>query len=235
MKESRTWLTAFAVVMLVASMAAPEAWAKKLDEAEIRIEINATDGDAGIQVFLDGVGWDTMQMKGPNGVEFSIAAESSIGLQGITEFFFESAEPSFDEQSLEELLALFPEGVYKLKGTTTEGKKLKGKARLTHALPDAPVQISPVDGEGVDPDEAVFSWEAVADPPGSEIVGYEVIVECEEPEFTKTTALVGADVTSITVPPEVLGQKDADECKWEVLAIEESGNQTISEAEFEID
>ena len=109
------------------------------------------------------------------------------------------------------------------------------EARLTHALPDAPVQVSPVDGEDVDPDDAVFSWEAVADPPGSEIVGYEVVVECEEPEFTKTTALVGADVTSLTVPPEVLGQEDADECKWEVLAIEESGNQTISETEFEID
>ena len=87
----------------------------------------------------------------------------------------------------------------------------------------------------MDPDDAVFSWEAVADPAGSEIVGYEVVIECEEPEFSKLTALVNADVTQITVPPEVLNQEDADECKWEVLAIEESGNQTISETEFSID
>ncbi|MCP4205105.1 MAG: hypothetical protein GY769_24615 [bacterium] len=235
MRQARTWLAGFAAVALIAGMAAPEAWAKKLDDTEIRIEINDTDGDAGIQVFLDGEGWDSMQMTGPNGIEFSVLAENSVGLQGITEFFFESAEPSFEEQSLEELLALFPEGKYKFRGTTTEGKKLRGKATLTHALPAAPVQITPVDGEDVDPDNAVFMWEAVADPPGSEIVGYEVVIECEEPQFTKTTANVGAAVTSITVPPQVLNQEDADECKWEVLAIEESGNQTISETEFGIE
>ena len=235
MRNTKVWFTAAVIVALIGATAAPAAWAKKLGDAEIRIEINATDGDAGIQVFLDGEGWDTMQMTGPNGVEFSVAAENSVGMQGITEFFFESAEPSFEEQSLEELLELFPEGFYRFRGTTTEGAELTGKARLTHALPDAPVQVSPIDGEEVDPEDAVFTWEAVADPPGSEIVGYEVVIECEEPDFTKTTALVGAAVTSITVPPQVLGQEDADACKWEVLAIEKSGNQTISETEFGIE
>ncbi len=234
MRTSTTFLKLAAIVAL-ALILSPAAQAKRLADAEIRIEINATDGDAGIQVFLDGEGWDTMQMTGPNGVEFSVAAENSIGQQGITEFFFESAEPSFEEQSLDELLELFPAGLYRFEGTTTEGRRLRGKARLTHALPDAPVQLSPIDGEEVDPDNAVFEWAPVADPPGSEIVGYEVVVECDEPEFTKTTALVGADVTQITVPREVLGQEDADECKWEVLAIEDSGNQTISETEFSID
>jgi len=235
MKSAKVWFVTAAVVALVAGATAPVAGAKKLDDAEIRIEINATDGDAGIQVFLDGEGWDTMQMTGPNGVEFSVAAENSVGMQGITEFFFESAEPSFEEQSLEELLELFPEGFYRFEGRTTEGDRLTGKAKLTHALPEAPVQVEPIDGEEVDPDDAVFIWEAVDDPPGSKIVGYEVVIECEQPDFTKTTALVGADVTSITVPPQVLGQEDADDCKWEVLAIEDSGNQTISETEFEIE
>ena len=232
--RSPSLITLAAAAALVAATATPAAWAGTLDEAEIRIEINATDGDAGIQVFLDGEGWDTMVMTSPNGVEFSVVAENSIGMQGITEFFFESAEPSFEEQSLEELLELFPEGFYRFRGRTTEGKMLTGKARLTHALPDAPVQVSPINGEEVDPEDAVFTWEVVADPPGSEIVGYEVVIECEVPEFTKLSALVGAAVTSITVPPEVLGQEDADECKWEVLAIEDSGNQTISETEFGI-
>ena len=239
MRETRSWygvMAAIALVALAGLAAAPEAWAKRLDDAEIRIEINATDGDAGIQVFLDGVGWDTMQMTSPDGsVQFGVAAGNSVGMQGITEFFFESAEPSFEEQTLEELLELFPRGIYRFRGATTEGKLLKGRARLTHNLPDAPVQVSPIDGEEVDPDDAVFDWDPVADPPGSEIVGYEVVIECEEPEFTKLSALVGADVTQITVPPEVLGQEDADECKWEVLAIEESGNQTISETEFSIE
>jgi hypothetical protein len=235
MRSSTPLFTVAAAALLVAAATTPAAWAVRLDDTAIYIEINDTDGDAGIQVFLDGEGWDAMQMSGPNGVEFSVLAENSVGQQGITEFFFESAEPSFEEQSLEELLELFPEGVYRFRGTTTEGRALRGRARLTHDLPAAPEQISPVDGEGVDPDDAVFSWGAVADPPGSEIVGYEVVIECEEPEFSKLTARVGAEVTSITVPPEMLGQEDADECKWEVLAVEDSGNQTISETEFSID
>ena len=46
--------------------------------------------------------------------------------------------------------------------------------------------------------------------------------------------LVGPTVDSLTVPPEFL-EEGADECKWEVLAIERSGNQTISETEFGIE
>ncbi len=238
MRHARIWTTAAAMAALLvtsAFVAAPAAEAKKLADTAIYIEINDTDGDAGIHVFLDGEGWDTMQMTGPNGVEFSVLAENSVGQQGITEFFFESAEPSFEEQSLEELLELFPEGNYRFRGRTTEGVTLRGRARLTHNLPDAPVQLSPIDGEAVDPDDAVFTWQAVADPPGSEIVGYELVIGCEASDFAEVVARVGPDVTSLTVPPEVLDQEDADECKWEVLAVEESGNQTISETEFSID
>ena len=236
MRSAKVWFTAAATVALVAGLAAPKALAAKLDEAEIYIEINDTDGDGGIQVFLDGEGWDEMQMIGPNGdVMFDVSAQSSVGMQGITEFFFESAEPSFDEQTLEELLELFPDGKYRLTGRTTEGRALKGIARLTHALPDAPVQLFPTDGEEVDPNDAVFSWQLVADPPGSEIVRYQVIVECEEPFFRVLDVLVGPTVDSLTVPPEFLLEEGADECKWEVLAIEGSGNQTISETEFGIE
>ena len=235
MRRARFWMTTAVVIALIAATAAPATAAKRLDDAEIYIEINDTDGDAGVHVFLDGVGWDSMQMTSPNGVEFSVLAENSIGMQGITELFFESAEPSFDVQTLEELLELFPQGLYRFRGTTTRGKVLRGRARLKHALPDAPVQVSPIDGEGVDPDDAVFAWEAVDDPQGSEIVGYEVVVECEEPDFLEFVARVGPEVTSVTVSPEVLDQEDAEECKWEVLAIEDSGNRTISETEFEIE
>lgn len=76
---------------------------------------------------------------------------------------------------------------------------------------------------------------AGAAPQGSEIVGYEIVVECEEPDFIEYVAQVGPDVTSVTVSPEILGQEDADECKWEVLAIEASGNQTLTESEFSIE
>ncbi len=236
MRGKATWTTTALAAILLTGMAVPGAWAKKLSDSFIRIEINDTDGDAGIHIFLDGEGWDSMQCFAPDGsLLFSVLAEGSVGLQGITEFFFESAEPSFDEQPLEELLALFPEGTYRFRGTTTEGARLNGKATLTHALPDGPQQIFPVDGQEVDPDDAVFEWDAVADPEGSEIVGYEIVVGCEGDDFVDFLARVGPEVTSVTVPPEVLNQEGAEECKWEVLAIEESGNQTLSETEFEIE
>lgn len=224
--------SAWAVVALIATVATAPAWAKRLEDAEMYIEINDTDGDAGIQVFLDGEGWDTMQMIGPNGLQFSVLAEGGVGMQGITEFFFESAEPSFDEQSLEELLELFPAGRYRFIGTTTEGKKLKGKARLNHSLPDAPVQIYPVEGDEIDPDDAVFMWGEVDDPAGGEIESYQVVVECEEPG-SRLQVDVPAEILQVTVPPEIF--QDQDECKWEVLAIEEYGNRTISETDFDVE
>ena len=236
MKNAKVLLALAAMVALVAGAATPGASAKRLDEAEIFIEVNATDGDAGIQVFLDSEGWKRMKIFDPDGkkvLDIRAKANGNIGMQGLTELFFESAEPSFDDQPFEEFLALFPEGIYRFRGTTTEGDKLNGKARLTHRIPDQPVQVSPVDGDGVDPDDAVFMWDPVADPPGSEIVNYQVIVECEEPEFRVLDVFVEPDVNTLSVPPEFL--EGGEECKWEVLAIEESLNQTIAESEFEVD
>ncbi len=170
MQRARVRLTATAAVVLLSGLASTQVQAKTIQLAEtaIRIEINDTDGDAGIQIFLDGEGWDSMTVTDPDGnTILDISAVGSVGIQGITELFFESAEPSFEEQPLEELLELFPEGIYRFAGTTTEGDALKGKARLTHALPDGPVLVSPGEDDEVDPDNTVIEWEPVADPQGA--------------------------------------------------------------------
>ena len=234
MQRARVLRTATAAVVLVFGLASTQVQAKtvQLDDTAIRIEINDTDGDAGIQIFLDGEGWDSMTVTDPDGnTILDISAVGSVGIQGITELFFESAEPSFEEQPLEELLELFAEGIYRFDGMTTEGDTLKGKARLTHALPDGPVLVSPGEDDEVDPDNTVIEWEPVADPQGSTIVGYEVVVERETGSLRVFSAEVGPETTSVTVPPEFL--QPGTEYKFEVLAIEASGNQTISEREFE--
>ena len=161
-----------------------------------------------------------------------IRGSGGVGLQGLTELFFESAEPSFDEQPLEELLALFPAGRYRFEGTSTEGESLTRKARLTHALPSGPVLVRPVEGdEEVDPDDTVVEWAPVADPPGSRIVAYQVIVVQEEPTFREFDVTVGSEVTLIKVPAAFM--ESGGVYKYEVIAIEKSGNQTLSEREFE--
>ncbi len=235
MRHARISLAAAAAVVLVFGLTGAQARTIHLSAAEIRIELNATDLDAGIQIFLDGEGWDRMIGIDPDGnTILDISAIGSIGIQGITELFFESAEPSLDEQSLEELFELFPEGIYRFEGTTTEGDVLKGKARLTHALPDGPELILPEeDDDEVDPDNTVIEWELVDDPAGSMIVGYMVIVEREKGGLRVFSADVGPETTSVTVPPEFMAS--GTEYKFEVLAIEASGNQTISEREFETD
>jgi hypothetical protein len=87
----------------------------------------------------------------------------------------------------------------------------------------------PDEGEVVDPGAAlVISWDEVADPPGSAIAGYQLIVEAGL--LNVLDVKVPASVTSFTVPPEFL-EADTD-YDFEVLAIEAGGNQTITQSEF---
>lgn len=223
----------FAVVALL--ITATKVWAIPLASARIIIEINGTAGDAGIQVFLDGEGWNSCQISDPNGnLVLDVQASGSVGTQGVTELFFESAEPSFAQQPLAALLALFPEGAYRFDCMTTEGQMLKGSATLTHRLPAAPI-VTPQQGEEVDPTQpVVIKWEAVTTAfPGGEsrvvVDGYEIIVERLK-DGRKFSVTLPATSTSVTVPPEFI--QPNTEYKFEVLAIERDGNQTISESSF---
>ncbi len=218
-------------------------------DAEFFIEINATDGDAGVQLMLDGVGWNELEMTDPLGnvileVSASAGAGGSIGLQGLTEFFFESAEPSFDDQTLQELLDLFPEGEYEFSGLTTEGEEICGTAELTHNIPAEPEPEVEVEDE----DEVEICWDAVEDPfddPNGAEVGdeieidmYRVIVEAldEEGEGLETLDVeLPSDALCMSLPEEFLALSPAGEFKFEVIATEESGNQTIFEGEFALD
>ena len=61
------------------------------------VEINATDGDAGLQVFLDGEAWKTMRVTGPDGrTILDVTAKGRLDGYGLTELFSESSEPPFD-------------------------------------------------------------------------------------------------------------------------------------------
>ena len=86
-------------------------------------------------------------------------------------------------------------------------------------------------------DSAFIEWDPVENDiwgePGIEIEGYQVIVESEDEEGPdrKFTVTVPADTTMVTLPEEFL--VEGTEFKFEILAIEESGNQTITESCFE--
>jgi hypothetical protein len=209
----------------------------RLADARIKFEINSTDQDGGIQVFLDADPWKSMSIFDPDGkLVYTTSTQGNIGELGGTELFLETGEPPFEELSLEDLLVLFPEGQYRFRGEGLDGERFVGTARLTHDLPDGPTLVSPLEGGPLqDPDNTTVRWEGVGPANGSPIIGYQVLVV--QPE-TGLTALpkITLDVTmpptatSLAVPPGFL-QPDT-EYEWEVLAIEEGGNQTISSSFF---
>ena len=198
----------------------------RLEEAEFFIEYNASDLDAGVQVFLDGDGWDWIEIYNPAGEKiYRFSTDSAAKKIGITELFFESSEPSFDILPFAELLKMYPEGIYEFVGQTVKGEKFESKTKFTHTVPAAPV-VSPKAHSVTDPENTVISWEPVTKPEGIKIISYEVIVERNEPLRVFDVQHLPSTATKIRVPVDFL-EYDTP-YQFEVLAKEESGNQTIS-------
>jgi hypothetical protein len=129
------------------------------------VEVDATAGDAGVQFFLDGEPWNSMTISGPNGrTLLEIDAKGRLKGWGLTELFAESNEPPFDEVPLEKFKKRFPEGKYTFIGTTIEGERVVGKARLSHDIPDGPEITSPADGATVGRTNVVARWDAPPEP-----------------------------------------------------------------------
>lgn len=207
-----------------------------LEDARLKFEINSTDHDGGVQVFLDAEQWKAMSIFDPQGNRiFSTQARGRLARFGGSELFLESGEPPFSELPLRKLLKQWPAGVYTFRGTGPEGEELRGSALLTHRLPVGPKLVSPVEGSKPQkPGDTVMRWRRVPAPEGSRIIGYQVLVERETD--LKALPVVTLDVmmpptaTRLRVPPGFL--RPHTEYSWEVLAIEKGGNQTLSSSTF---
>ena len=244
-------------VSLLALALGTAAWGDEEDneisECDVFIEINATDEDAGWQGILDASPWRLARIIGPNesgnnGKKFlKVQAQGAAKKQGITEYSWESAEPTFDDFALEDFLDRFPAGEYTCNVTFLHGKPKKASEEdeLTHCLPDGPVITDP----GVLPADTDWTvmWDAVTtqydqdgpglgDPldecdPEDELVKYSVTVEFENGVEKE----MNFDVSSTTTTAVVSG--DFLECglegKVEIGAFVESGNSTFREIEIE--
>jgi hypothetical protein len=207
-----------------------------LEDARLKFEINSTDHDGGVQVFIDAEEWKTMSIVDPQGNRiFSTRTRGRLARFGGSELFLESGEPPFSELPLRKLLKQWPAGVYKFRGTGADGEVFRGSAWLTHRLPSGPRLVSPVSGsQPQEPGNTVMRWRRVPAPEGSRIIGYQVLVERETGH--KSLPVVTLDVmmpptaTRLRVPPGFLRRNT--EYSWEVLAIEKSGNQTLSSSTF---
>jgi len=222
-----------AVVALILGATSPPAWAKKrvvsFSIAKVFFEYNSTPNDLGVHVFLDGEDWKELRIVNPNGrTIFEVEGHGPYRDFGMTELFFEGAEPNLADVPLEELLARFPAGDYKLIGRTVDGSRIVATATLTHAIPAGPSNLA---AALTPPNTLVISWDAVtAPPPGFpaepiHIVGYQVIVGTFQVTVPATTL-------NVTVSPEFVSSLASGQQPFEVLAIEAGGNQTITEGSF---
>ena len=237
MNKTRRWPTLPVVVVtmiaLILGAPSPPAWAKKRVEnfsiAKVFFEYNSTPNDLGVHVLLDGEHWKELRIVNPHGrTIFEVEGGGPYRELGMTELFFEGAEPNLADVPLAVLLAKFPEGDYRLIGRTVDGNPIVATAVFTHAIPAGPTNVKAV---LTPPNTLVITWDAVtAPPPGFpkkaiHIVGYQVIVG----SFQVT---VPATTLHVTVPPEFVASLASGPQPFEVLAIDAGGNQTITEGSF---
>ncbi|MGH2739058.1 MAG: fibronectin type III domain-containing protein [Actinomycetota bacterium] len=199
-------------------------------EARLIVEINATDGDAGFQVFLDHEPWKSIAIFRPDGTKLvDLQTEGVLVDYGLTELFWESSEPPFSEFPIEKFMELFPEGDYTFEGETIDGVRMRSAVPLSHDFPAGPKILFPTKDSTVSADNLVVRWKPVPEP-GVEIARYQVIVVREKGGTGDLEADLPASARRLTVPAEFMAP--GAEYKVEVLAIEASGNQTLTEVPF---
>lgn len=216
-----------------------------LKEAKLNIEHNATDLDTGFQGFVDSEGWRDLEVRAPDGTAIlRFEASGSLGSLGLTELFFETVEPPNAAVPIEAMLARLPEGRYAFEGTAiVDGLPAgvtRGTALLTHDIPAGPVLRSPAADATVPATGLVVSWSPVTTTitgKNVKIISYQLIIEKDEAPHRHMIGKRGSlsmylppSVTRIAVPDGFLERGTAYD--WEVLAIEESGNQTLSSSAF---
>ena len=200
----------------------------QLSLSRIYWEYNASANDLGVHVTLDGEDWKALRIKRPDKQTiFEVKGKGAYKQLGMTELFFEGAEPSLNTFPLQELLSKFPEGEYDFEGFTVDNEIIEGESMFSHAIPAGPA-VSTQQG----PNNSLrVNWTPViTTPPGFParpivISGYQVIVG----SFQVT---LPASATSVTVPPEFVASLASGVQPYEVLAIEANGNQTLTEGTF---
>lgn len=223
------------------SCAPAEGPTEEIDSTKLLFEYQSTDVDTGIHGLFDTHGWSELCVYAPDGTQIlAVKPQSALKDLTVAGIFFESREPPDDEVPQTEIVGMFSEGEYEVVGTSFDGAGLTGVATLTHDIPEPPTIVFPEEGDIVDPNDFVVSWEPVTktvngDP--AEITGYEIIVTDEGVEdpngFSQPIASIHVppSVASLTIPSEFL--QPGTEYELEVIALEESGNQTITVVFFE--
>lgn len=196
----------------------------EFENAEIRVEQNATDGDTEVVIFAKGGddGFKHFRVGSPD--RRTVVATFSLDrtVRGQRELLFESPEPPG-----EAILAGYPEGRYSFDGVTHRGERFAGTARLSHELPPATVILSPADGASIPGGPLLIQWSAV---PGAAQILLELENESADPEQVLTFNLP-ADATSFEVPAVLMTAGASYQLSIGTVA--GNGNRVFVEVGFE--
>ncbi len=227
----------------------------EFDEAQLFFELNDTDGDLGIHSLIDGDAWKSLEVEGPTEEQLlNVWVRGNLRKQGLTEFFFESAEPPFDELSPADFLKRFPQGIYEIEAVTLEGDELEAEIMLSHVLAGPPRSVkvngkkSAANCDAVLPvvsQPVTVDWSKVTKShptigtPNVEVnvqlyqfVG-EIDREGKVPDEIAFIVDLPPTVTQFQLPVDFTKLSDG-EVKFEIITKLDNGNQTAVESCFEL-
>ena len=248
-----TQLTVFLAALLAAAPAfaetcnVPDKPGRAIVKAALFIEDNTGDEDIGVHGYFDDHGWTELCVFNPAGeMVLHVKPDAQMAQLGMSEFFFESQEPQYAEWNFADLKAAWPEGDYTLRAQSHDGEILHGAALFTHNLPKPPVITAPAlvpepedNPPVVDVGDVTVTWTPVTETQDGKPVtlrAYQLWVNKENHEdphgFSRPNfdVHVSPDTTSFVVPAAFFDAASLYEV--EVVAIEESGNQTVGGAAY---
>ena len=193
----------------------------EFENAEIRVERNATDGDTEVVIFAKGgdEGFRYFTVRSPDRRHVVQFYGPDPGQR---ELLFESPEPPGDA-----ILAAYPEGTYHFKGLAADGAWFAAAAQLSHDLPPQAVILSPQDEATIAPGPLLIQWSSVT---GAAQVLVELENESADPEQVLTYNLP-PEATSFEVPAALM--TPGSSYQLSIGTVGENGNRVFVEVGFQ--
>lgn len=193
------------------------------DEANIRFEQNATDGDVEVvfEIKAGDEGLAELKVISPDGrtiINFSAPDATSLGIR---QFKFESPEPT----DIAALKSAYPEGKYKFNAVSSDGSKYESATNLSHTLPGTISFINPLpEAENVRVNGLKISWTPVIN-----VVAYMIEMEQDELSFNMTVK-VSENKTDFMLPDGILVENK--EYTLAIGTVMINGNSSYMETSF---
>lgn len=241
---------------MVLALSSTPGLGQEFEIAQLFFELNDTDGDLGIHGVIDGDDWKSLEIEGPGEQELlNVWLRGRLRRQGLTEIFFESAEPSFDELTPEQFFKRFPEGTYEIDAITLDNEEIEAESEVSHVMGAPPGNITVNGQAGAEDCDAVLpvvtapvlvDWSPVTHSHPTigtpnvavTVEQYEFVAEIEQssgtPDELSLDVILPPGVTRFRIPQAFANLSDG-EVKYEIIVKLDNGNQTAVESCFELE